>query len=74
MDDATYKIRVKLLHLLTPKSDKSSIFFKVLNYKEELEGNQEPSDVITQIVNKSQRPLLSSAGTKAANAERGRPG
>ena len=43
-------------------------------YKEELAGNQEPSDVITQIVNKSQRPLLSSAGTKAANAERGRPG
>ena len=32
MYDATYKIRVKLLHLLTPKTDKSSIFFKVLNY------------------------------------------
>ena len=32
MDDATYKIRVKLLYLLTPKTDKSSIFFKVLNY------------------------------------------
>ena len=28
MDDATYKIRVKLLHLLTPKTDKSSTFSK----------------------------------------------
>ena len=28
MDDATYKIRVKLLHLLTPKTDKSSTFFQ----------------------------------------------
>ena len=32
MDDATYKIRVKLLHLLTPKTDKSSTFSKILNY------------------------------------------